>query len=250
MAVRIKLICREGALPAVRAHAAVSLAAGVWLSGIQVVEGERGLSVVFPSSLVMDASGTPTVHEMIEFESDATRGKWQQKILAAYRAEAAPPPERKAVAPLQRIPTDAEPGPVTLVQVSGTARGNPGPGAAAALVAVPGRPPIELMRGLSDTTQSAAEHAAILMGLREVERLRATGLEIRTVLVRGDSAVAIKHLQGRWGLKDAALKAVAQECHELTAKLRLSVTFEHVEPEENRAAAALVQRCLDAGVPT
>ena len=88
------------------------------------------------------------------------------------------------------------------------------------------------------------------MGLREVERLRATGLEIRTVLVRGDSAVAIKHLQGRWGLKDEALKAVAQECHELTAKLRLSVTFEHVKPEDNRAAAALVQRCLDAGLAT
>lgn len=237
----------------------MSLASGVWLSGIQIVESAEGLRVVFPTSLLVNTAGSPLIAEMVEFDSRDTRIKWEQRILAAYGEEAAAPqrgPEPKPKpkpapppAPLKRE-TTAEMAPkvdATVLHVAGGCRGNPGTGAAAALVCVPGREPIELMNALGESTPSLAEHTAILMALREVERLRTTGLKIRAVVVRGDSAVAIKHLQGQWSVTDPALKELAHTCLELVAQQRLEVVWEHVSPADNAAAAALVQRCLDAG---
>lgn len=224
MAVRIRLIRSLD----VRAHASVTLAAGVWMSDIQVVESDSALTVRFPDCL--------------EFERPETRAKWEARILEAYRAEAK---VRSPPAPLQHLAV--EPGPTTLIYTAGAARGNPGPGAAAAVIAVPGRPPIELAQSLESASPSGAVHAAIVLALREVARLRASGVEVKVVVVRGDHALTLKHMQGVWGVDDPELQALAASCREIADGALLQVKYEHVGAVENRAAIALVERCLEAG---
>lgn len=251
MAVRIKLVHSSAAPPAVRAHASVSLAQGVWLSGIQVVQVERGLRVVFPTSVQMDASGGPQVQPMLEFESEQTRGKWEQRILEAYRAESAPPPPEPrpvAVGPLKHVPARESPAELPVIFVDGGCRGNPGPGAAAALICIPGRAPIELVRFLGPTNASAAEYTAVLLAMQEVERLASTGLALPELAVRGDSALLIKYFQGQWKVKDAKLFGLAAESRAVIERLHMQVHWEHVPREQNRAADTLVARCLDANL--
>ena len=247
MAVRIKLIHSTAPPPVLRAQATVSLANGVWLAGIQVVEAETGLRVVFPCTLVTDPVGAPAIAPALEFEEVATARKWEQRILQAFneaRGDVAPPPEKPAWA---RPPPPAPTGPVAEVHVGGAARGEPGPAAGAAVIALPGRPAIELARFVGAKSNSGlALFTGVLIAVTELERLKATGLALPSIVLKSDSSLIVKQFEGVWKIKEPTLAALVRDCRAVIERARLSIKFEQVPRSQNAAADALVERCLDA----
>jgi ribonuclease HI len=127
-----------------------------------------------------------------------------------------------------------------VVHVDGGARGNPGPAAAACVVATAdGRALAEDAVLLGRTTNNVAEYRALLLGLQRARELGADDVE-----VIGDSELIAKQVLGQYKVKNDALRSLHREA---TAALR---AFDHwsirtVPREQNADADALVNVALD-----
>ena len=135
-----------------------------------------------------------------------------------------------------------------LIRTDGASRDNPGPASAGAVLidaarpdaADPDAPPLSVVsRPLGIQTNNVAEYTALLLALKEAQRLGATEIDVRL-----DSKLIVEQLHERWRVKDAKLKTLFAEAQELLAG------FEHWdashEPREtNRAADALANLALD-----
>ncbi len=127
-----------------------------------------------------------------------------------------------------------------VVHVDGGARGNPGPAAAACVVATPdGQALAEDAVLLGRTTNNVAEYRALLLGLRRARELGADDVE-----VIGDSELIAKQVLGQYKVKNDALRSLHREA---TAALR---AFDHwsirtVPRAQNADADALVNAALD-----
>ncbi len=129
------------------------------------------------------------------------------------------------------------------VNVDGGARGNPGPAAAACVIATPeGEPLLERAELLGETTNNVAEYRALLLGLRCAAELGANELEIV-----GDSELIAKQVQGLYKVKHEAMKPLHREA---LAALRAfdSWSMTTVPRAQNAHADALVNAALD-GAP-
>jgi ribonuclease HI len=127
-----------------------------------------------------------------------------------------------------------------VVHVDGGARGNPGPAAAACVIATPaGEVLEERARLLGAVTNNVAEYRALLLGL---ERARALGAE--EVEVIGDSELIAKQVQGLYKVKHAALAPLHREALAALREFqRWSVRT--VPRAQNAQADALVNAALD-----
>jgi ribonuclease HI len=127
-----------------------------------------------------------------------------------------------------------------VVHVDGGARGNPGPAAAACVVATAdGRALAEDAVLLGRTTNNVAEYRALLLVLQRARELGADDVE-----VIGDSELIAKQVLGQYKVKNDALRSLHREA---TAALR---AFDHwsirtVPREQNADADALVNVALD-----
>ena len=127
-----------------------------------------------------------------------------------------------------------------VVHVDGGARGNPGPAAAACVVATPdGQALVEDAVLLGRTTNNVAEYRALLLGLQRARELGADDVE-----VIGDSELIAKQVLGQYKVKNDALRSLHREA---TAALR---AFDHwsirtVPRAQNADADALVNAALD-----
>lgn len=127
-----------------------------------------------------------------------------------------------------------------VVHVDGGARGNPGPAAAAAVIAAPdGTVLEERAQTLGEATNNVAEYRALLLGLQ-----RAAELGAREVEVVGDSELIARQVQGVYKVKNAALKPLHEQA---LAALRHfdSWSIRTVPREQNAHADALVNDALD-----
>ena len=127
-----------------------------------------------------------------------------------------------------------------VVHVDGGARGNPGPAAAAAVIAAPdGTVLEEHAQTLGEATNNVAEYRALLLGLQCAAELGA-----REVEVVGDSELIARQVQGIYKVKNAALKPLYEQA--LTALARFeSWSIRTVPREQNAHADALVNEALD-----
>jgi ribonuclease HI len=127
-----------------------------------------------------------------------------------------------------------------IVHVDGGARGNPGPAAAACVIASPtGEILDERAQLLGTATNNVAEYRALLLGLASARELGATEVE-----VIGDSELIAKQVQGIYKVKHPAMRPLHLEA---MAALR---TFERwsirtVPRAQNAEADALVNAALD-----
>jgi ribonuclease HI len=127
-----------------------------------------------------------------------------------------------------------------VVHVDGGARGNPGPAAAACVVATAdGHALAEDAVLLGRTTNNVAEYRALLLGLQRARELGADDVE-----VIGDSELIAKQVLGQYKVKNDALRSLHREA---TAALR---AFDHwsirtVPRAQNAEADALVNAALD-----
>ena len=135
-----------------------------------------------------------------------------------------------------------------LIRTDGASRDNPGPASAGAVLidatrpdaADPDAPPLSVVsRPLGVQTNNVAEYTALLLALKEAQRLGATEIDVRL-----DSKLIVEQLHGRWRVKDAKLKTLFAEAQELLAGFELWDAA-HEPRATNRAADALANLALD-----
>ena len=127
-----------------------------------------------------------------------------------------------------------------VVNVDGGARGNPGPAAVAAVVRdAGGQVLLEKGERIGRATNNVAEYRALLLGIEMAVALGASDLELI-----GDSELIVRQVEGRYKVKDAALRDLHAEVKRaLGAFERWSIR--HVRREQNAEADRLVNEALD-----
>lgn len=128
-----------------------------------------------------------------------------------------------------------------VVHVDGGARGNPGPAAAAAVVATPeGAVLDEAAETLGTATNNVAEYRGLLAGL---EAALERGVE--EVEVVSDSELVVKQMRGEYKVKNPALAELKAEAEDLARRLP-KVVYTAVRREHNELADRLVNEALDS----
>jgi ribonuclease HI len=131
-----------------------------------------------------------------------------------------------------------------IVQCDGGARGNPGPAAIGAVVLDGTVDPPVVLTTVSEVigvaTNNIAEYRALIAGL---EAARPYGA--RRVVVRADSELVIRQLEGRYKVKSEVLRPLYEDARAQLAEYA-EVDLGHVRREDNVDADALVNAALDA----
>ena len=127
-----------------------------------------------------------------------------------------------------------------VVHVDGGARGNPGPGAAAAVLSTPDGDVVdEAAVTLGRVTNNVAEYRGLLLGLE-----RATALGATEVEVINDSELIAHQVNGRYKVKHPDMKPLhADSLEALRGFERWSIR--PVPRAQNADADALVNQVLD-----
>jgi ribonuclease HI len=124
--------------------------------------------------------------------------------------------------------------------IDGASRGNPGAAAYAVVVKAPGgKTEFEIGKYFGRATNNVAEYYGLIAAL---DAAQSRG--IARLLVRSDSELLVRQMQGRYKVKSADLKPL----YERALKLSRGFTYfaiEHVPREENSEADALGNRALD-----
>jgi ribonuclease HI len=127
------------------------------------------------------------------------------------------------------------------VNVDGGARGNPGPAAIGAVLSNrDGGVVAEHSERIGRATNNVAEYRALLAGIELARTHGATDL-----LIRGDSELVVRQVEGRYKVKDATMR----ELHEQVKRALRPLDhweIEHVRREQNAEADRLVNLALDA----
>ena len=127
-----------------------------------------------------------------------------------------------------------------MAHIDGGARGNPGPAGFGVHLADDAGAEVAALYGyLGATTNNVAEYAALLALLEHAGPLAPGRL-----IVRSDSQLLIRQMNGEYKVKDARLKVLQAAAARLAAALG-AVAYQHVPREENRDADALANRAMD-----
>ena len=135
-----------------------------------------------------------------------------------------------------------------LIRTDGASRSNPGPASAGAVLIDAERPdatsidapPLSVVsRPLGVQTNNVAEYTALVLALKEAQRLGAREIDLRL-----DSKLIVEQLHGRWRVKDAKMREFWTEAKALLATFdRWNATHEPLAT--NKAADALANLALD-----
>ncbi|MPV88339.1 bifunctional RNase H/acid phosphatase [Georgenia ruanii] len=129
-----------------------------------------------------------------------------------------------------------------VVETDGGSRGNPGPAGYGAVVrdAATGRLLAERAAYLGVVSNNVAEYAGLVNGLRAAAEID-PGAEVE---VRADSRLVVEQMSGRWKIKDAALRRLAEEARGAFAPARVRYTW--VPRARNATADALANAVMDS----
>lgn len=131
-----------------------------------------------------------------------------------------------------------------IVQCDGGSRGNPGPAAIGAVVLDGTVDPPAVLATVSEcigvATNNIAEYEALIAGLEA-----AKPYEARKIVVRADSQLLIRQLEGRYKVKSEHLQPLHAKARALLHGYD-EVDLGHVRREQNVDADTLVNAALDA----
>lgn len=127
-----------------------------------------------------------------------------------------------------------------VMSIDGAARGNPGPAGIGVMIQEETGPmERELWKFIGEATNNVAEYEALLLALREAERLRPAGVRIRS-----DSELLVRQVNGRYRVRNPRLIVLHSQVCDLIRTIP-SFHIEHVDRELNRRADALANRAID-----
>jgi ribonuclease HI len=127
-----------------------------------------------------------------------------------------------------------------IINTDGAARGNPGPAAIGATIKdETGRLLAGVSKRIGSTTNNQAEYRAIITAVE-----KAISLGARHVIVKADSELAVNQLNGRYKVKNVALRPLYQKVVQLTGRLQ-SFSISYIPRAKNAEADALANKALD-----
>ncbi len=95
----------------------------------------------------------------------------------------------------------------------------------------------EISEYLGNGTNNIAEYTAVIRALQETEKLGE-----KEAIIRSDSQLIIRQLNGAYKIRQAHLKKLSQVVGGFRTKIK--VVFEHVPREENEAADMLSKHAI------
>jgi ribonuclease HI len=129
---------------------------------------------------------------------------------------------------------------VYVANVDGASRGNPGPASYAVIVRGPdGKTVFEVGKYLGRVTNNVAEYYALITALDYAAAQR-----IERLLVRSDSELLVRQMQGRYKVKSPDLRPLFERAHKLSRGFA-HFAIEHVRRELNSEADELANIALD-----
>jgi ribonuclease HI len=127
-----------------------------------------------------------------------------------------------------------------IINTDGAARGNPGPAAIGVTIRDSNKRLLtSISRSIGVATNNQAEYRAIIAGLE-----KAINLGARRVLVKSDSELVVKQLQGLYKIKNTALRPLYQDIVRLAGSLE-SFSIVYVRRDRNAEADRLANQALD-----
>ncbi len=127
-----------------------------------------------------------------------------------------------------------------IVYTDGASRGNPGPAAIGAVIKDgQGRVLGKISRRIGRTTNNQAEYQAVIAALEEATRLGAARVEVKS-----DSELVVNQINGRYRVKNPALKPLHQRVRELQSLFQ-SFAIASIPRRQNTEADRLSNAALD-----
>lgn len=126
------------------------------------------------------------------------------------------------------------------IHTDGAARGNPGPAAIGVTIKDESGKLIDtISRRIGKTTNNQAEYRAIIAGLEKAIKLGA-----RQVQIFSDSELAVKQINGRYRVKNTALRELYEKVVNLTGSFD-QFSMVHVRRSRSAEADSLANKALD-----
>jgi len=126
-----------------------------------------------------------------------------------------------------------------VICADGASLGNPGPAAIGATVKdEQGRLVASISQAIGRTTNNQAEYRALIAALEEATRLGA-----REVTINLDSELIVRQVNGKYRVKNAALKPLYQQVKEFQSRFE-SFTITHIPRQQNKEADRLAHIAL------
>jgi len=133
------------------------------------------------------------------------------------------------------------------IHADGGSRGNPGPAGAGAMIRDElGNSVASVSEYLGVRTNNYAEYEAVICALQQVHELAKVSLADTSVMVKMDSELVVKQMQGVYKVKHPDMKTQYARLKELAAPFGL-ISFAHVPRAQNSDADALANIAMDRG---
>lgn len=127
-----------------------------------------------------------------------------------------------------------------VIHIDGGARGNPGhAGFGVDVRSGDGELQAGIYGYLGIQTNNVAEYAALIVALRHALEAGAA-----SVLIRSDSELLVRQMEGRYKVKSPGLLPLYQEAKRLAGRLK-KLRIEHVPRAKNKDADALANQAMD-----
>ena len=121
----------------------------------------------------------------------------------------------------------------------GGSRGNPGPAGFGSVITENGKIIAELYDYIGVATNNVAEYSGLIAGLTAINQLDADA----TVDVKMDSKLVVEQMSGRWQIKHADMRVLAQSAR--SAHNPSLVSYSWIPRDENSHADRLANKALD-----
>ena len=131
------------------------------------------------------------------------------------------------------------PGPTAVAHIDGGSRGNPGPAGYGVHIQRSDGSVVKLKQSLPLATNNVAEYNGLLAALEW-----AVANRISQLLVRSDSELLVRQMNGQYRVKHPGLQPLYEKAHRQARQIG-RVTFEHVRRELNRDADRLANEAMD-----
>lgn len=129
---------------------------------------------------------------------------------------------------------------VLTLEFDGGSRGNPGPAAAGVVVrAGDGTPLVTIGKFLGRVTNNVAEYEGLILAMKKAKELGA-----RRVLIRGDSELIIKQMNGQYRVKSPDLRPLYEEAQALFRSFE-QASITHNYRHHNELADKLANLAMD-----
>lgn len=133
------------------------------------------------------------------------------------------------------------------IHADGGSRGNPGSSGAGAIIRDElGNAVASVSEYLGIRTNNYAEYEAVIAALKKVHGLAKGKLADTSVMVKMDSELVVKQMNGVYKVKHPDMQAQSARLKELAAPLGL-ISFAHVPRAQNSDADALANEAMDRG---